>query len=152
MKPLERHARETVSILMADDDPDDRMLTREALEETNFINGFAEVSDGEDLLSYLRRDGKYAELAGTPLPGLVLLDLNMPKMDGREALKEIKSDPALRRIPVIVLTTSRADEDILQTYDLGANSFIAKPVTFDALVGVMQAVLHYWHEIVELPN
>lgn len=152
MKPLDREQRSTITILMADDDADDRLLTREALDEVRLRNHFAEVCDGEELLSYLRREGKYAELAGQPLPGIILLDLNMPKMDGREALKEIKSDPALRRIPIIVLSTSKAEEDILRTYDLGVNSFISKPVTFAALVEVMKTLTQYWLEIVELPE
>ncbi len=152
MRPLDRDQRRAITILMADDDADDRLLTKEALDEVRLRNCFAEVCDGEELLSYLRREGKYAELAGQPLPGIVLLDLNMPKMDGREALKEIKSDPALRRIPIIVLTTSKAEEDIARTYDLGVNSFITKPVTFDALVAVMKTLTQYWLEIVELPE
>lgn len=152
MKLPDREPRSAITILMADDDPDDRLLTREALDEARLGNHFAEVCDGEELLGYLRREGQYAELAGKPLPGLILLDLNMPKMDGREALTEIKSDPALRRIPVVVLTTSKAAEDIAQTYDLGVNSFITKPVTFEALVELMKALTRYWFEIVELPE
>ena len=152
MKPLDLAQRNAITILMADDDPDDRQLTREALSEVRLKNHFAEVCDGEELLSYLRREGKYAELAGQPLPGIILLDLNMPKMDGREAITEIKSDPNLRRLPIVVLTTSSVQEDIVRTYDLGVSSFITKPVTFDALVTVMQNLTQYWFEIVELPE
>ncbi len=152
MKPLDREQRGAITILMADDDPDDRLLAREALDEARLRNHFAEVCDGEELLGYLRREGQYAELAGKPLPGLILLDLNMPKMDGREALAAIKSDPALRHIPIIVMTTSRAEEDIARTYDLGVSSFITKPVTFEALVEVMRTIARYWLEIVELPR
>ncbi|HMQ51753.1 MAG TPA: response regulator [Anaerolineae bacterium] len=142
----------SITILMADDDPDDRMLTREALEESRLANFLHFVEDGEQLLAYLRREGDYAYLANEPLPGLILLDLNMPKKDGREALKEIKADPALRFVPVVVLTTSKAEEDILRTYDLGVNSFIVKPVTFDSLVDILKTLAKYWFEIVELPH
>jgi CheY-like chemotaxis protein len=140
------------TILLADDDPEDRMLTRDALTESRCANQLDTVEDGEELMDYLRRQGTYAHLAGTPLPGLILLDLNMPKKDGREALKEIKGDPNLRRIPVVVLTTSKAEEDIYRTYDIGVNSFITKPVKFDGLVSVMQTLSRYWVEFVELPT
>ena len=140
-----------ITILMADDDPDDRMLTRDALEESHLLNAFETVEDGEELMDYLFRQGKYAGAGARPMPGLILLDLNMPRKDGREALKEIKAHPELRRIPVVVMTTSKADEDILSTYDLGVNSFITKPVTFDALVDVLKTLGKYWFEIVELP-
>ena len=141
-----------ISILMADDDPDDRMLTKEAMEENRLANRLDFVEDGEELMDYLHRRGKYTNPATAPRPGLILLDLNMPRKDGREALQEIKADPDLRRIPIVVLTTSKAEEDILRTYDLGANSFIVKPVTFDALVDLMRTLARYWFEIVELPS
>jgi CheY-like chemotaxis protein len=141
----------SITILMADDDPDDRMLAREALEENRLANDLCFVEDGEELMDYLHQRGKYKEPAAAPRPGLILLDLNMPRKDGREALKEIKADPHLRRIPVIVLTTSKAEEDILRTYDLGANSFIIKPVTFESLVKAMKAMAKYWLEFVRLP-
>jgi len=144
--------RRPITILLADDDPEDRMLAREALEESRVSNTLDTVVDGEELMNYLRRSGSYESLRGTPLPGLILLDLNMPRKDGREALREIKSDPQLRRIPVVVLTTSQAEEDIYRTYDLGVNSFITKPVTFDGLVEVIKALSHYWVEFVELPK
>lgn len=141
-----------ITILMADDDSDDRMLVKEAFEESRLNNDIHFVEDGEELLDYLFRRGKFADLKGAPLPGLILLDLNMPKKDGREALAEIKAHSDLRRIPIVVLTTSRAEEDILRTYDLGANSFITKPVTFESLVHVVQVLGNYWVEIVELPG
>lgn len=140
-----------ITILLADDDPDDRELTKEALTECRLANEIHFVEDGEQLLDYLFRRGPYANLVQEPLPGLILLDLNMPKKDGREALKEIKASPELRRIPVVVLTTSKAEEDILRTYDLGVNSYITKPVTFDALVETIKVLGKYWFEIVELP-
>ncbi|BAZ70407.1 MAG: response regulator [Pelatocladus maniniholoensis HA4357-MV3] len=141
----------TVTILMADDDEDDYMLVREALAESRLAIDLRIVRDGEELMDYLYRHGRYADPNISPHPGLILLDLNMPKKDGREALREIKNDPELRSIPVVVLTTSKAEEDIYRTYNLGANSFIIKPVTFAALVEVMKAIGKYWFEIVELP-
>jgi len=142
----------TMTILMAEDDPDDRVLTREAMETAHVRNELRFVHDGQELLEYLRHEGDYAgSNADAPMPGIILLDLNMPRMDGREALAEIKSDPELRSIPIVVLTTSKAEEDIVRTYDLGVNSFITKPVTFNALVDVMQTWSRYWFEIVDLP-
>lgn len=141
-----------IIILMADDDSDDRMLVKDAFEESRLNNDLHFVEDGEQLIDYLYRRGNFAHLKGQPYPGLILLDLNMPKKDGREALAEIKNDPDLRRIPIVILTTSRAEEDILRTYDLGANSFITKPVTFESLVQVVQVLGNYWVEIVELPS
>ena len=143
--------RNPIIILLADDDEDDRMLAKEALAESRLANELHTVEDGVQLLDYLYRRGKYADLADCPRPGLILLDLNMPKMDGREALKKIKADPSLRRIPVVVMTTSKAEEDIYRTYDLGANSYITKPVMFESLVKVMKDLSTYWFEIVELP-
>lgn len=143
--------KKTITIIIADDDPDDRMMVKEALEEKRLVNPLQFVEDGQELMDYLRNQGKYAERTPNSHPGLILLDLNMPKKDGREALREIKADPNLCRIPVVVLTTSKTEEDIYRTYDLGVNSFISKPVTFDALVEVMQTVTKYWLEIVELP-
>lgn len=140
-----------ITILMADDDADDRMLAVEALEESRVINDFRCVADGVELLDYLQRRGKFADPATSPRPGLILLDLNMPRKDGREALTAIKADPELRRIPVVVLTTSKAEEDVFSTYDLGVSSYIAKPVTFQGLVEVMKTLGRYWLEIVELP-
>jgi CheY-like chemotaxis protein len=143
--------RQPITILMADDDDDDRMLAQKALRGSRLANEMRFVIDGDDLMRYLRHEPPYANGIGAPRPGIILLDLNMPKMDGREALSEIKQDPGLRQIPVVVLTTSRADEDIVRTYDLGVNSFITKPVTFEGLVDVMQTLSRYWFEIVDLP-
>lgn len=140
-----------VIILMADDDPDDRLLSKEALQEARLMNELRFVEDGEELLAYLCRTGKYSDPRLSPRPGLILLDLNMPKKDGREALEDIKKMPDLKRIPVIVLTTSIAEEDILRSYDLGVSGYIAKPVTLDELITVMQTIGKYWFEIVELP-
>ncbi|HEY8749139.1 MAG TPA: response regulator [Tepidisphaeraceae bacterium] len=141
-----------ITILLADDDADDRMLTRDALAESRLANNLKFVEDGEQLMDYLFRRGDWESPDVSPRPGLILLDLNMPRKDGREALREIKGNPHLRHIPVVVLTTSKAEEDIYRTYDLGVNSFITKPVTFDGLVGVMKALGRYWFEIVELPT
>lgn len=141
-----------IVILMADDDADDRMLARDALEESRVLNDLRFVEDGEELMEYLTRKGKYSNAEDSPRPGLILLDLNMPKKDGREALKEIKSDPNLRRIPVVIMTTSKAEEDIFRSYDFGASSFITKPVTFDRLVDLMRTLGEYWVEFVELPD
>jgi len=143
--------RRSITILLADDDADDRMMASDALEESRLANDLRCVEDGEELMDYLHRRGKYAPPNAAPRPGLILLDLNMPRKDGREALKEIKAEPELRSIPVIVLTTSKAEEDIYRTYDLGVNSFITKPVNFESLVAVMKALGKYWFEIVELP-
>jgi CheY-like chemotaxis protein len=140
-----------ITILLADDDPDDRQLTQDAFTENRLVNVLHCVEDGEELMEYLRRQGRYADQKDAPLPGLILLDLNMPRKDGREALKEIKADPALRRIPVVVLTTSKAEEDILRTYDLGVNSYVTKPVTFKSLVELIKVLGRYWFEVVELP-
>jgi CheY-like chemotaxis protein len=140
----------SITILMADDDADDRMLAADAMQESRLGNCFRFVEDGQELMDYLRRTGKYAT-ADAPRPGLILLDLNMPRKDGRQALEEIKSDPDLRRIPVVILTTSKTEEDVLRSYDLGANSFITKPVTFDRLVEIVRTLGRYWFTIVELP-
>jgi CheY-like chemotaxis protein len=140
-----------ITILLADDDEEDRMFIREALAESRLLNNLYCVEDGEELMAFLRREGAYASPEDAPRPGLILLDLNMPRKDGREALGEIKSDTSLRQIPIIVLTTSKAEEDLFRSYDLGVNSFITKPVTFEGLVDVMKTIGRYWIEIVELP-
>ena len=140
-----------LTILLADDDEEDRELARDALQDSRLANEMKFVCDGQDLLDYLRREGAWAE-RDAPRPGIILLDLNMPKKDGREALREIKADESLRRIPVVVLTTSKDEADVLSTYDLGVSSFITKPVTFGGLVDVMKTWTRYWFEIVELPN
>ena len=146
------HPPRPVVILLADDDADDRRLTREAFEEAKLANELRFVEDGAELLDYLFRKGKYADPASSPRPGILLLDLNMPKVDGREALERIKADPEMRRLRVVILTTSKAEEDILRTYDLSAASYITKPVTFEALVDVIRTLGKYWLEIVELPD
>ena len=142
----------SITILMADDDPDDRQLTREAFEENHLANDLRFVEDGEELLDYLNRRGKYAAEGAAPVPGLILLDLNMPRKDGREALREIKADPRLKNIRVVILTTSKAEEDVIRSYDLSAASYITKPVTFESLVDVVKTLGKYWLEIVELPE
>lgn len=143
--------RTTVTILMADDDEDDCMLAREALTESRLTTDLHFVKDGEELMDYLYKRGKYATPSVSPRPGLILLDLNMPRKDGREALREIKADPQLRQIPIVIMTTSRSEEDVYSSYELGANSFISKPVSFASLVDVMKILGKYWFEIVELP-
>lgn len=139
------------TILFAEDDDDDFMLARDALRESHILNGIYRVTNGEELLDFLRHRGAYTNPLTAPRPGIILLDLNMPRMDGREALTIIKGDPSLRRIPVVVLTTSRVETDILQSYDLGVSSFIQKPVTFEQLCQVIRVFKQYWFEIVELP-
>ncbi|GHO87368.1 response regulator [Dictyobacter formicarum] len=144
----------SIVILMADDDEDDILLTQKALKKGKLLNTLYSVSDGEELLDYLLHRNKYADADAStaPLPGLILLDLNMPKKDGREALREIKNHPELRDIPIVVFTTSKAEEDIYRSYKLGVNSFITKPVTFEKLIEVMQALGKYWFEVVTLPG
>lgn len=136
--------RNKLHILIADDDPEDRLLIKEAFQESLVSNELLFVNDGEELMSHL--------LENDTLPGLILLDLNMPRKDGREALREIKSHPLLKQVPVVVLTTSKAEEDIYRTYNLGVNSFITKPVSFTSLVTTLREVGKYWFEIVELPR
>ena len=141
-----------VTILMADDDEDDRLLALDALKEGRVLNNLYCVEDGIELLEHLRREGKFADPATSPRPSLILLDLNMPRMDGREALQHIKADPNLRSIPVVILTTSKEEEDMIRGYDLGAASYITKPVNFEGLVDLMRAIGRYWIEFVELPH
>ena len=141
-----------ITILICDDDEDDRALTRQALEDAHISNDLRFVEDGEQLLDYLYQRGEYSgETGAAPRPGLILLDLNMPKMDGREALQHIKGDPKLVDIPIVILTTSGLDMDIIRSYQLGVNSFITKPVSFSGLVEAMNVLGRYWLEIVELP-
>ena len=142
---------EPISILMAEDDPNDRLLTQEALSESQAVVEIDFVADGLELLQLLRREGRYAERAGAPLPGIILLDLNMPRMDGREALQKLKDDPALKSIPVVIMTNSRDDEDISYTYQLGASAYVLKPRSFDDLVKLMGELCRYWFRLVELP-
>jgi CheY-like chemotaxis protein len=144
-------AKKPITILMADDDPDDRQLTLEAFEENHLANDLRFVEDGEELLDYLNHRGKYVDPESAPWPGIILLDLNMPRKDGREALQELKKDPRFRGIRVVIMTTSKAEEDVVRSYDLSAASYIAKPVTFERLVDVIRTLGKYWLEIVELP-
>jgi CheY-like chemotaxis protein len=149
---MPEQARREVPILLADDDEDDRDFTREALRGAGVANDMRFVVDGQDLMDYLKREGNYADgSVDAPRPGVILLDLNMPKKDGREALAEIKTDQDLRTIPVVALTTSSDEQDVLRTYALGVNSFITKPVTFVGLVEAMRTLQQYWFQLVELP-
>lgn len=142
--------RTPVNILMADDDADDRMLMKEALDENNLLSQIHFVDNGEELMQYLYKRGKFKSFP-TFRPGMILLDLNMPKIDGREALKIIKSDKDLKRIPVVIYTTSKTEDDIIATYDLGVNSFICKPVEYDQLAEIAREISNYWFRIVTLP-
>ncbi len=142
---------DSVVILMAEDDADDRLLSQEALREAHLRNELKFVEDGEELIEYLTHRGRFRHPADAPRPGLILLDLNMPRKDGREALQEIKQHPDLRCIPIVVLTTSKAEEDVIRSYDLGVSGYITKPVKFADLIAVMQVLGKYWFEIVELP-
>ncbi len=141
-----------VVILMADDSASDRKLVQAAMSVGQMHNGFRFVEDGEELMDYLRRRGKYTDPSDSPLPELILLDLNMPRKDGREALQEIRADSQFRHLPVVVLTTSDDDDDIYRSYNLGANSYIRKPVTFEGLIELMQKLGDYWFGIVQLPT
>ncbi|GHB03269.1 response regulator [Modicisalibacter luteus] len=143
--------KQPIHILVADDDPDDCLLMKEAFNESRVANTLHFVHDGEELLAYLKRQLPYSDAQQHPTPGLILLDLNMPLMDGREALAEIKADEALRYIPVVIMTTSSDEEDIIRSYDTGVNSFITKPVSFNGLLDVVQALGRYWLQVVELP-
>jgi CheY-like chemotaxis protein len=138
-------------ILVADDDPDDQEMIRKAVDKNQLLVELHAVADGEQLMDFLHHRGRYAPPALSPRPGIILLDLNMPKMDGREALVEIRADASLRRIPVIVMTTSSAERDVTRAYDLGSSSFIKKPVTLAGLVRVMALLGEYWFQVVSLP-
>ena len=146
---MTNHRIRPITILMAEDDSDDRLLAKDAFQESRLANDLHFVEDGVELLEYLRKQGKYKD--ADHFPDLILLDLNMPRKDGREALEEIKADPKLRRIPVVILTTSKAEEDILSSYDIGAAGFITKPVTFEGLVSAVKGLSEYWVQIVKLP-
>ncbi len=141
----------TIPILIADDDEEDRMLVEDAMEESRLTNPLHFVENGEEVMDYLYHRGRFEDAAKFPRPGLILLDLNMPKKDGREVLAEIRANAEFRKIPIVVLTTSKAEEDILRTYDLGVNSYITKPVTFAGLVEIVQNLGKYWFEIVSIP-
>jgi CheY-like chemotaxis protein len=146
------NSKRKLVILVADDDEDDQLFTKEAFEESKLSVEIKFVNDGLELLDYLKQKNKYANPADCPSPSLILLDLNMPKMDGREALKEIKSDASLKTIPVVALTTSKAEQDVLRTYELGINSFITKPVAIGEFIEIAQTLGHYWLDIVQLPQ
>ncbi|MGD0047959.1 MAG: response regulator [Bryobacteraceae bacterium] len=142
-------ATRSIEVLLVEDNPGDVRLTREAMRESKVIVNLSVASDGEEALAFLRKEGAHH---GAPRPDLILMDLNLPKMDGREVLAEIKVDPDLRRIPVVVLTTSRAEEDILRTYNLHANCFITKPVDLDQFIRVVAAISEFWFSVVRLPK
>jgi CheY-like chemotaxis protein len=144
--------KEIPPILMAEDDEDDRLMAKRALSDNLVSNALITVNNGVELLEYLHQKGKYSDPASSPKPCFILLDLNMPKMDGREALKAIKADENLKNIPVVIMTTSKAEEDIFESYGEGVNSYITKPVTFDGLVKVIKSLKDYWLEIVKLPS
>ena len=137
-----------IEILLVEDDPGDVLMTKEALADAKMANELHVVSNGEEALEFLFQQGQYAE---APRPGLILLDLNLPRVDGREVLAKIKADEVLRRIPVVVLTTSEAEEDILRSYDLHANAYVTKPVDFDAFVKVVRQVDDFYINVVRLP-
>ncbi|MDX8386682.1 MAG: response regulator [Gallionella sp.] len=141
-----------MTILIAEDDEDDIALAREAAQETHLSTDLHFVKDGQELMDYLKHASAYTDLDSSPRPCMILLDLNMPRKDGRQALKEIKSDPAIKDIPVIIFTTSTAASDINQAYEIGANSYLVKPVSYTGLVEVMEHLKSFWLELVELPN
>jgi CheY-like chemotaxis protein len=144
--------RTNFNMLVAEDDAEDRMLLKDALEESCLSSTMHFVEDGEELLDYLYHRGKFADQVKYPTPAIILLDLNMPRKCGREALKEIKSSEQLRSIPVVMLTTSKAEEDVQEAYELGASSFITKPVAFATLVEDMRTLCNYWFHIVSMPQ
>ncbi len=141
----------TTTLLLADDDPDDRLLVEDALGEVPWSARLHTVEDGQELMDYLRHRGAYADPNAWPTPSLILMDLKMPKKNGHEALREIRSDARLRHIPVVILSTSKADEDVLRSYELGVNSFITKPSSFDRLIEVMAGLRRYWFGVVTQP-
>ena len=141
-----------ITIHMCDDDPDDQLLVTDALLEARLATPIDFTSNGRELLQYLNREGEYAKLKGQPLPGLILLDLNMPIMDGREVLKVLKNDDKFKSIPIVILTTSKAEEDVARSYNMGVNSFVIKPVSFDNLVEMIQSITEYWFNVVALPK
>lgn len=140
-----------IIILLAEDDPDDCYLIGEALSESNVPHKLFTVKNGEELMDYLYNRNEYKDTDKWPRPGLILLDLNMPLKNGIAALEDIKNDPGLKRIPIVVLTTSQSEEDVIQTYEMGISSFITKPMTFTALVDAMRSLGEYWDKLVKLP-
>jgi len=139
---------DTIQILMVEDNPADVRLTAEAFRDAKMFNCMNVVEDGEEAMAFLRREGKYED---APRPDLILLDLNLPKKDGREVLEEIKSDPELKRIPVVVLTTSENEKDIMKAYDLNVNAYITKPIDLDQFIKIVEAVEGFWLSVVKLP-
>ena len=146
-----RETKSITTLLLADDDPDDRLLVKDALEEGSVVADLRLVEDGQELMEYLHRRGRYSDPDSSPHPDLILLDLKMPKKSGHQALQEIKANPELRCIPVVILTTSKAEEDVVRSYDLGANSFMVKPPAFGALIEAMKTLERYWFELITLP-
>ena len=138
-----------IDILLVEDDPGDVLITKEALEHSKVTNSLHIVDDGEQALAYLRHEGEYAD---STRPDLILLDLNLPRRDGREVLAEVKADPELRRIPVVVLTTSKAEEDVLRSYDLHANAYVTKPVDFDRFIEIVRQIDEFFVSVVKLPG
>ena len=149
---MSKNESNVVRMVIAEDDEDDRVLLQAALKESKFAHPVEFVENGEELLEYLRQQGRYTHLEGKPHPGLVLLDLNMPRKDGRETLREIRNDERLKHIPIVVLTTSQEDNDIIHSYGLGANSYITKPTSLEALIDIVNTLDLYWFHIVQLPN
>jgi CheY-like chemotaxis protein len=138
-----------IDVLLVEDDPGDVLMTREAFEDNKVVNRLQVVSDGVSALTFLRKEGEFAD---APTPDLVLLDLNLPRMDGREVLEAMKSDDALRSIPVVVLTTSEAEEDVVRSYSLHANAYVTKPVDFDRFIEVVRQIDEFFVEVVRLPQ
>ncbi|MEF8785021.1 MAG: response regulator [Haloarculaceae archaeon] len=139
---------EPIEILLAEDNPGDVRLTEKALDHGNILNNLHVANDGIEAIKFLRQDGEYAD---EPRPDLVLLDLNMPKKDGREVLEDMKADPKLRRIPVVVLTSSEAEEDVVRSYELNANAYLTKPVDFDGFVDIVERIEDFWFSVVKMP-
>jgi CheY-like chemotaxis protein len=140
---------EPIEVLLVEDDPGDVLMTQEAFKDYKIANNLSVVTNGEDAVAYLRKQGRFAD---APTPDLVLLDLNLPRRDGREVLRDVKSDPELRRVPVVVLTTSDAEEDVLASYDLHANAYVRKPVDFEQFVAAVRAIDEFFITVVRLPT
>ncbi len=139
---------EPIEILLAEDNPGDVRLTEKALDHGNILNNLHVVNDGAEAIKFLRQEGEYAD---EPRPDLVLLDLNMPRKDGREVLEDMKTDPDLRRLPVVVLTSSEAEEDVVRSYELNANAYLTKPVDFDGFVDIVKRIEDFWFSVVKMP-
>jgi CheY-like chemotaxis protein len=139
----------SIDVLLVEDDPGDTLMIREAFEDNKVRNRLTCVTDGVQALEFLRREGEHA---GAPRPDLILLDLNLPRKDGREVLAEIKADDSLRSIPVVVLTTSQAEEDVLRSYELHANAYVTKPVDFERFIDVVRQIDNFFVTVVKLPN